>query len=279
MLDQADAMDVRGDHRQRRRPRAPGTKRQPRGSSGASRRRGRRATRTCRDTLRVVMPGAAGPPDIRERREDFFRPVLPLTPDGQAARRGLLPDDAESRDCRVPQKIDVRRMVNVALRHEGVRMRERRLAGLPSRDFVAVLHDRRVDLVDQLRREMADVVRQRPVLAFACVDEVRMAEKLADELVLVRVMRKAIEIAARSLLENPEHEDPPEVHSRTALPAVGAGKETGFPKPFRSAPEFPVRGERANAPENFRNLFFRRECGGIQECSSEDGPERMIARQ
>ena len=84
-----------------------------------------------------------------------------------------------------------------------------------------------------------------------------MAEKLADEFVLVRAMRKAIEIATRSLLENPEDEDPPQVHPRTALAAVGSGKETGFQKPFQSAPEFPVRDERANAPENFRNIVSR----------------------
>ena len=98
------------------------------------------------------MPGAADPPNLRECREDFFRLVLPLTPNGQAASRGLLPDDAESRDRRVPQKIDVRRVARVALRPERVRMREQPLAGLPSLDFVAVLHDRRVDLVDRFRR-------------------------------------------------------------------------------------------------------------------------------
>ena len=104
---------------------------------------------------------------------------------------------------------------------------------------------------------MADVVRQRLVLVLVYVDEVRMAEKLADELVLDRVMQKAIEIATRSLPENPEHEGPPQVHSRTALTAVGAAEETDSHQHFQSDPEFPFRDERANALENFRDIVIR----------------------
>ena len=99
--------------------------------------------------LHIVNLGAADHPDLRECRQDVIRPVLSLTPDGQAAVRfGLPTRDAKSRDYRVPQKIDVRRVVTVALRHERVSMREQRLVGLPSGDRVAVLHDERIDLVD-----------------------------------------------------------------------------------------------------------------------------------
>ena len=98
--------------------------------------------------FQVDMPGSTDLPDLRERREDVIRPVLPLTPNGQAASLGQLSRDAESRDCRVPQKIDVRRVARIARRQEQVSMGENRLYALPARDLVAVLHDERVNLVD-----------------------------------------------------------------------------------------------------------------------------------
>ena len=128
--------------------------------------------------------------------------------------------------------------------------------GLPSRDFVAVLHDRRVDFVDSSGAD-GGCYPQASGPAFVPVDEVRMAEKLSRESVAVRVMYQTVEIAAQPLLENSEHEYPPEVHSRTSLPAVRIGKETGCHQHLQPGPEFPVRDEGANAPENFRNVVPR----------------------
>lgn len=126
--------------------------------------------------FQVVMLDEANPPDLRERRENVILPDLPLTPYGQAVRLGLLSRDAKSRDNSVPQNIDVRWVVIVALRHERVIMREQRLAGLPSRDFVAALRDRRVDLFDNT---CVDGGCCPPVSgpALIAIDVVRMTEK------------------------------------------------------------------------------------------------------
>lgn len=84
-------------------------------------------------------------------------------------------------------------------------MYEQWLSNLRSHIHVAKKHDEGIEFDDKSRRKKENIARQRLMFAFVLVDEVRLAEILADKFLLVGVMHVAINIATQFLIENPEN--------------------------------------------------------------------------
>ena len=59
------------------------------------------------------------------------------------------------------------------------------------------------------------------VLVIRLVGEIAVAQERAHRLVMVREVVKAVEVATQTLLQHPQHQNPPERHPRTPDLPVG----------------------------------------------------------
>ena len=66
-----------------------------------------------------------------------------------------------------------------------------------------------------------DTVEHRLVLVIRLVAEIAVTQERAHRLVMVREVVKTVEVAAQALLQNPQHQDPPQFHARAPDLAVG----------------------------------------------------------
>ena len=138
-------------------------------------------------------------------------------------RRGTarLPDQTAHR---VPQQADIRGVVHIGLNHERVTPPAQGHARLFSCDRMAALHDQLVDLYQQFGTQKAHIVHQCLVLVAMFVPNVRMAQEPTQRPVLVHQFVQPVEIAAKTLLDNSHHKDPPHLHARPTHTLVDPGK-------------------------------------------------------
>ena len=82
-------------------------------------------------------------------------------------------------------------------------------------DLVTALHHQTPDRRQQLGRQQRHVVDHRLVLVARLVTEVAVAQKCAYRFVMVRKVVETVEVATQTLLQDPQHQDLPQIHSRT----------------------------------------------------------------
>ena len=157
----------------------------------------------------------------RTSRVRCFHWRQPRTP-ALRRRTAHRPDQAAHR---VPQKTDIRRIVNVGLDHEAVTAPDQGRARLFSRDRMAALHNQIIDRNKQFGAQKAHIVHQPLVAVAIIVPDIPMAKEAAQRLVLVHKLVETVEIAAQTLLDHPHHEDPPHLHARPSDLPVDAGKD------------------------------------------------------
>ena len=88
-------------------------------------------------------------------------------------------------------------------------------------DLVPALHHQASHRRQQLGRQQRHVVDHRLVLVTRLVIEIPVAQETTYRCVMVRQVVKTVEVAAQSLLQHPQHQNLPQVHSRTPDCAVG----------------------------------------------------------
>ena len=87
--------------------------------------------------------------------------------------------------------------------------------------LVAALHHQAPNRRQQLGRQQGHIVDHRLVLVTRLVIEIPVAQETTYRRVMVRQVVKTVEVAAQSLLQHPQHQNLPQVHSRTPDCAVG----------------------------------------------------------
>ena len=87
-------------------------------------------------------------------------------------------------------------------------------------DLVPALHHQLSHRRQQIRRQQRHVVPNRLTLVTRLVAEVAVSQERPHLHVMVRQVLKTVEVAAQTLLEDPEHQDLPQGHPRTPDRAV-----------------------------------------------------------
>ena len=189
------------------------------------------ATRQIRpDPLRTALRAARRTHPV-EQRPDAVRKMPPLAPAADPVPRRRprrLPDRTPHR---VPQQAHVRRVMRVGLHREGITPPPQRLSRLFSGHRVAAVHHQPPHRREQLRRHQRHVVDQRLQLVPALIGEIPVRQHRPHRAVVVRQIVKAVEIAAQALLQNPQNQDPPQVHPRTAHCPVRPGADVRLQQP------------------------------------------------
>ena len=88
-------------------------------------------------------------------------------------------------------------------------------------DLVAALHHQLPHRRQQLRRQQRHVVDHRLVLVTRLVTEIAVAQERANRFVMVHQVVETVEVAAQTLLQDAQHQDLPQIHSRTPDRAIG----------------------------------------------------------
>ena len=86
--------------------------------------------------------------------------------------------------------------------------------------LVSALHHQAPHRRQQLRRQQGHVVDYRLVFVTRLVIEIAVSQELTYRLVMVRQVVKTVEVAAQPLLQDPQHQNLPQVHSRTPHRAI-----------------------------------------------------------
>ena len=149
---------------------------------------------------------------VVEQFLDLSGQMAPLTP---AAHRVLLrrsTDLPHQATQRVPQQADIRRVMHVRLDHERITPPAQWLARL----FWLPCGRSPPPRAPPLRRQQRHVVDYCLVLVMCLVTGITVAQERAYRIVMVRQFMKTVEVAAQPLLQDPQHQDLPQVHSRTA---------------------------------------------------------------
>ena len=155
---------------------------------------------------------------------DLAAQIPPLTP---AAHRMFLsrpPRLPQQAPHRVPQQVDVGRIMHVGFDHERITPPAQWLARLFFGDLVTALHHQAPHRRQQLGRQQRHVVDHRLVLVMRLVTEVAVAQERAYRIVVVRQFMNTVEVATQPLLQDPKHQNLPQLHSRTPDRAVGLRK-------------------------------------------------------
>ena len=145
--------------------------------------------------LHIVRLGAAGHPDRREPLPHPLRQVPPLAPIADTVLRrhaGRLADHAAHR---VPERDGIRGMADIGLHQEGVTAPGQGRARLFSRDRMAALHARAVDLRQQLRARELHIVHEVPVFVAVSVPNIRVFGELPECVVPGHQLLQAVEIS------------------------------------------------------------------------------------
>ena len=87
-------------------------------------------------------------------------------------------------------------------------------------DLVTALHHQAPHRRQQLGRQQGHVVDYRLVFVTRLVIEITMSQELTYRPVMVRQVVKTVEVAAQPLLQHPQHQNLPQVHSRTPHRAI-----------------------------------------------------------
>ena len=119
--------------------------------------------------------------------------------------------------------------------------------------LVPALHHQAPDRRQQLRRQQGHVVDHRLVLVTRLVIEIPVAQESTYRLMMVCQVVETVEIAAQSLLQDPQHQYLPQVHSRTPDRAVGLWQNMFVQQRQQSGPQ------RLVAPNVLKPLQHRRD--------------------
>ena len=111
--------------------------------------------------------------------------------------------------------------MHVGFDHERITPPAQWLARLFFSDLVPALHHQASHRRQQLGRQQRHVVDHRLVLVVRLVTEVAVAQKRAYRIVMVRQFMQTVKVAAQALLQDSQHQDLPQVHSRAPDRAVG----------------------------------------------------------
>jgi hypothetical protein len=144
-----------------------------------------------------------------------------LAPLGQAVLLAQIGGDLDGLSHRVPQQVDVRGVVNVRLDYEGVTARGEIFVGLFFYQYVPGIDHLLIDAIKDFGREQAKVVLQGLQLVFRLVGPVAVTQHLAQRLVLIGQFLKPVEVGVQAQSYDPEHEDPPLLHSRSTRARIG----------------------------------------------------------
>ena len=158
--------------------------------------------------------------NLVEQFLDLSGQMAPLTPAAHRvflSRPARLPQQATRR---VPQQTDVRRVMHVRLDHERITPPAQWLARLFFGDLVTALHHQAPHRRQQLGRQQGHVVDYRLVFVTRLVIEITVSQELTYRPVMVRQVVKTVEVAAQPLLQHPQHQNLPQVHSRTPHRAI-----------------------------------------------------------
>ena len=113
------------------------------------------------------------------------------------------------------------------------------------------------DRRQQLGRQQRHVVDHRLELVTRPVGEVAVSQKSADRFVVVRKVVQAVEVAVQPLLQDPRHQDLPQVHPRTPDRAVGLRKDVLVQQREQPRAQRLVRPDVLEPPQHRRNVVSR----------------------
>ena len=169
----------------------------------------------------VLRAGVLEPLCLAIEPLELTQVVDTLAPVAQAMGVAQLGCDLDGLAHRIPQQVDVRRVVHVGLHYEGVTAGGQTVHGAFFYQLVPRTHHLLIDAIQKLRREQAQVVLERLQLVFGRVGPVAMTQHLAQRAVLIGQFLNAVVVGIQAQAQDSQNQDPPLLHSRTTRGRIG----------------------------------------------------------
>ena len=129
-------------------------------------------------------------------------------------RLAQLGGDLDGLAHRIPKQVDVRRVVNVGLDHEGITARGEAFLRTFFYQHVPGAHHLLIDAIEDLWREQAQVVLERLQLVLRLVAPVAVTQHLTQRAVLIGQFLNSVVVGIQAQSHDSKHQDPPLLHPR-----------------------------------------------------------------